>query len=86
MADKVTLEIIVNGQSTSVEASTRAPLHSVIGKALAETGNTGQPPENWEFRNEGGVLLDSDEKIGDLGLAAGARLFLNLKAGVGGDA
>lgn len=84
MAEKVTLEIIVNGQSTTLEVSSRAPLHSVIGKALAETGNSGQPPENWEFRNEGGVLLDSDQKIGDLGLASGSRLFLNLKAGVGG--
>lgn len=84
MAEKVTLEIIVNGQSTMVEANENAPLHSIIGHALAATGNSGQPPENWELRNEGGVLLAMDEKIGDLHLASGTRLFLNLKAGIGG--
>jgi len=86
MADKVTLEVIVNGQSTMVEANDNAPLHSIIGHALAATGNSGQPPENWEIRNEGGVLLAPDEKIKDLHLTTGTRLFLNLKAGIGGTA
>jgi hypothetical protein len=84
MADKVELEIIVNGQSTTVEANSNAQLHSVIGRALAATGNTGQPPENWELRSTAGDLLSLDAKIKDLGLTDGTRLFLNLKAGVGG--
>lgn len=78
---KVDLAVIVNGQPTVVEASPNAPLHSIIGKALEQTGNSGQPAENWEFRNEGGALVDATLKVSDF---AGTKLFLNLKAGHGG--
>lgn len=84
MAEKVLLEIIVNGQSTTIEANPNQPLRSVIGRALAQTGNTGQPPESWEFRDDAGNTLAVDARIEDLGLTSGQRLFLNLKAGVGG--
>ncbi len=84
MAEQIELEIIVNGQATKVEANVSAPLHSVIGRALEQTSNSGQPPENWEMRNAAGDLLDLGAKIGTIGLIAGSRVFLNLKAGVGG--
>ena len=82
--NKPTLSIIVNGQPIDVEANDNAPLHSVIGRALEATGNTGQPPENWELRDAQGNLLDLAKKIGEFGFNADTRLFLNLKAGVGG--
>lgn len=81
---KLTITIVVNGQPTVVEANTNAPLHTVIPKALADTHNVGQPPDQWELRDAAGSLLDPDKKTGELGLAAGVTLFLNLKAGVGG--
>jgi hypothetical protein len=81
---KVDLAVIVNGQPTVVVASANAPLHSIVGKALEQTGNSGQPPENWEFRDSAGALLDASKKIEDFNFAADARLFLNLKAGIGG--
>lgn len=81
---KLTITIVVNGQPIVVEANTNAPLHTVIPKALADTQNVGQPPDQWELRDVAGALLDPDKKIGELGLAAGVTLFLNLKAGVGG--
>lgn len=84
MQNKITLEIIVNGTPTRVEGNLNAPLKSLIGRALEQTGNTGQPVDNWEFRDAPGNVLDSDKKIGELGLTDGARIFLNLKAGVGG--
>lgn len=83
-SEKQTLTVIVNGTSTEVERNTNAPLRSIIEKALELTGNVGQPMENWELRDAAGNLLDLDQKIGDYGFSDDARLFLSLKAGVGG--
>jgi uncharacterized protein DUF2604 len=82
--NKIELTVIVNGQPTVVEANVNAPLHTVIPKALEQTGNTGQPPSNWELRDAGGNLLPVDNKIETFGFVPGTHLFLNLKAGVGG--
>ena len=81
---KVTLTVIVNGQPTQVEANQNAPLHTIIPKALQQTNNAGQPPENWELRDSAGVELDGSKKIEDFGFGPDTKLFLNLKAGVGG--
>ncbi len=56
----------------------------MIPKALHDSGNAGQPPENWEIRDANGDLLDTSKKIEDFSFAEGAKLFLNLKAGIGG--
>lgn len=82
--NKIELVVIVNGQPTMVEANSNAPLRTVIPKALEATGNAGQPPENWELRDAAGVELDIGQKIEDFGFAPDVKLFLNLKAGVGG--
>lgn len=86
MASKNELEIavVVNGQPTLVKGNVNAPLHTLIPKALEATGNVGQPPENWELRDQDGKLLDTSKKIGTFDFPADVRLFLNLKAGVGG--
>lgn len=83
--NKITLTIVVNGEPVSVEANINAPLHTVIAKALAESGNVGQPPENWELKDEAGNVLDASKKIEDVSLTAGVKLFLSLKAGAAGD-
>ncbi len=82
--NKLSLSVIVNGQPVEVEANQNAPLHTVIPRALEESGNSGQGPENWELRDVQGNLLDTSKKIEEFAFAAGTRLFLNLKAGVGG--
>lgn len=82
--NKINLEVIVNGQSTVVEANKNAPLRTIIEKALHQTGNAGQPPDNWELRDAAGVLLPLDQKIEEFHFPADVKLFLNLKAGVGG--
>lgn len=85
MADpKIAIVVVVNGEPTTVEANPNAPLHTIIPKALAATGNVGQPPENWELRDAAGDLLDTARKIESFGWPAGIRLFLSLKAGIGG--
>src|SRR6266508_2103751 len=85
MADnEIDLVIVVNGQPTVVRANENSPLHTVIPRALEQTGNAGQPPENWELRDAAGALLPLDQKIKDFNFPADVRLFLNLKAGVAG--
>jgi hypothetical protein len=84
MAEKIALQIIVNGTPALVEANPHAALQSVVGRALELTSNTGQPEQNWEIRDGAGNALDLGAKIDSFGFAPGTRLFLNLKAGVGG--
>lgn len=82
--NKIELVVIVNGAPVTVEANLNAPLRTVISKALEESGNAGQPPENWELRDAEGALLDLGRKIKDFDFEPDVRVFLNLKAGVGG--
>ena len=84
MAEKIELTVVVNGQPTQVVDSEEAVLLMVLEKALEQTGNTGQPPENWELRNASGVELDVHKKVEDYHFEPHTQLFLNLKAGVGG--
>jgi Protein of Unknown function (DUF2604) len=81
---EIDLAIVVNGQPTVVRANTNAPLRTVIARAVEQTGNAGQPPDNWELRDAAGAPLPLDQKIGDFKFPPDVRLFLNLKAGVGG--
>lgn len=78
------IEIVVNGQPVSVTANRNAPLRTVVPEALKLSNNQGQPPENWELRDASGQLLDLGRKIEDFGFAEDVKLFLSLKAGVGG--
>ncbi len=82
--NEIDLAIVVNGQPTLVRGNKNAPLHTVIARALEQTGNAGQPPDNWELRDAAGAPLSLDKKIADFNFPLGVRLFLNLKAGVGG--
>ena len=81
---KIPIIVVVNGKPTDVDAIDNDPLGSIIPDALQQTGNTGQPPANWELRDPDGNLLDLDKKIVDYGFPDKVRLFLNLKAGIGG--
>ncbi len=82
--NKETVTVIVNGIAQEVEANINAPLHTLLEHALEVSGNTGQPKENWELRDEQGNILDLSRKIEEYGFSEATKLFLNLKAGVGG--
>ena len=82
--EQVDFTLIVNGQETKVKARESQPLGSIIPPALEQTHNSGQPPENWELRDEKGTLLDPNQAISAFDFPKKVRLFLNLKAGVGG--
>jgi Protein of Unknown function (DUF2604) len=82
--NEIDLNIVVNGQPVTVKGNLHAPLHTAIQHALEQSGNSGQPVENWQLRDAGGQILDPARKIEDFHFAPGATLFLNLTAGVGG--
>jgi uncharacterized protein DUF2604 len=79
------ITVVVNGQPAVVDADVNSPLGTIIPRAFEQTGNTGQPPENWELRDAQGTLLDTNQKIAiaKFHFPPDVHLFLNLKAGVG---
>ena len=81
---KISITVVVNGKPTVVDTPEDVPLRAIIPDALSQTDNSGQPPENWELRDADGNLLDLDKNIEDYPFTDKTRLFLNLKAGVGG--
>lgn len=83
--NQIDIVVVVNGQPIPIEkANIHAPLRTVVVEALNKSGNSGQPPENWELRDASGQVLDISRKLEDYNIQPGAKLFLNLKAGVGG--
>lgn len=82
--NKINITAVVNGTPTGVSANVNAPLKTIIAEALHETGNNGQPPDNWDVKDAAGNVLDPNTKIEDLGLTEGMTVFLTLKAGIGG--
>ena len=85
MSDKqIEFTIVVNGQPVPVKIDQYAEIGEAVARALNESGNSGQPIENWELRDASGQIIDTGKKIVESGITQGAKLFLNLKAGVGG--
>ncbi|MBA2335592.1 MAG: DUF2604 domain-containing protein [Blastocatellia bacterium] len=82
--NKISLTAVVSGTPTEVTANVNAPLKTIIPEALRETGNNGQPPDNWDVKDAAGNILDPNKKIGDFGFTDGVTVFLTLKAGIGG--
>ena len=86
MSDKqIEFTIVVNGQPVPVKIDLYAEVGEAVLQALSNSGNSGQPIENWELRDASGQPLDTEKKIADSGIKEGAKLFLSLKAGVGGN-
>lgn len=81
---KVEITVIVNGQEVKVKAALDMTLVALRDLVLKMSGNIAQPPENWEFKTEAGVVLDGNSKVGDLELGERIIIFLSLKAGVAG--
>ncbi len=85
-AHAISVEFVVNGESVRMEIGTAEPLSDAVRVALAQSGNLGRPPEEWELRTEAGALLDQSQSAKDHSLGNGAVLYLTLKIGAGGDA
>jgi hypothetical protein len=80
----IELIFVVNGEDVPLRLNVKEPLEAARNKALADSGNTGRPPDEWEVRTEAGLLLEPKTKLESLSLQAGTRLFLSLAVGGGG--
>lgn len=80
----ITITAVVGGNPVKVNTSENAPLHAVIGQALALSGNIGQNPDEWEVADKAGTPYDSNKTFEELGLENGATIYLSRKAGGGG--
>jgi hypothetical protein len=80
----VDLVIVVSGAPEAVRINRNQPLEHAVREALRESGNTGQPAEDWELRDEAGQLLMQTLRAEQAGLFDGQTLFLSPKAGAGG--
>ena len=81
---QIEFTIVVNGQSVPIKIRLDAEIGEAVQQALKDSGNSGQSAENWELRDGTGQPIDTGKKIGESVITEGAKLFLNLKAGVGG--
>ena len=82
----VKITMVVNGQPVTIEATQQEQLSDVRQRALTETQNLAQPPENWEIKDEAGTVLDPDKRVGHYHFGKEVTLFLSLKAGAAGGA
>jgi uncharacterized protein DUF2604 len=80
----VELVVVVNGQPLPLEVNVSETLRELVTIALERSGNSGQPAENWELRDAEGHVLNLDRSVGEFNFKEGTKLFLSLKAGVGG--
>ena len=83
--NELVLQVVVNGTPATITANKNAPLRTIVEKGLAETHNTGQPPQNWEIKDKEGNVLVADRKIEEFHFGPETILFLTLKAGIAGE-
>lgn len=76
--------VVVSGQSERLRVNVHQTLEHLVHESLQRSGNPGQGPSDWELRDGSGALLDQSQTVGAAGIADGATLFLNPKAGAGG--
>ena len=77
--------VVVNGAATSVAIKGNPSLLEVVETALQQTQNSGQPVDAWELRGpDDAPIADLTTKIKKLNLDEDDRLYLNLRAGIGG--
>jgi hypothetical protein len=80
----ITVTVVISGQPQSVRVNVHERVETLVRKALQDSGNTGQPPGDWELRTVEGALIGQDQRIDESGIRNGATLFLAPRAGVGG--
>jgi hypothetical protein len=81
---KINLTVVVSGQPVPIEINHNRLVEHLVEKALKQSGNHGQAPDQWELRTESGDLIDQSLQVDQAGIHDGMTLFLNPKTGAGG--
>jgi hypothetical protein len=81
----IDLTFIVNGSEVIIKkVNIHEPLKVPVDKALKQSGNTGRSITDWQIKwND--IDLDITKKTEEFTFSSDAKLFVSLKAGVGGE-
>ena len=83
--NQISLTFIVNGKEANVEkVNLHQPLKVSVEKALEETGNTGRELSDWQVKLNDSEL-DITKKVEEFNIPSGAKIFISLRAGKGGE-
>ncbi len=82
---RVIVNAVVAGKGVLIEARENQTLAEIREEALKRTENVGQPPENWEIKDEQGNLLDPAKTLCDYHFGPEVTIYISLKAGAAGD-
>ncbi len=81
--NRIDVVVVVSGEDVHVSVNKNQKVSQLVREALRESGNAGQPPENWVLKSDAGNI-DLDQRISDAGITSGMKLYLNPKVGEGG--
>lgn len=82
--NRISVVVVVSGEDVAVTVNPHQKVAELVREALRESGNQGQPLENWVLKTADGSSIDFDQRVEDAGITEGMKLFLNPKAGEGG--
>ena len=83
--NQTSLTFIVNGKEANVEkVNLHQPLEVSVKKALEETENTGRELSDWQVKLNDSEL-DIKKKVEEFNITSGAKIFISLRAGQGGE-
>lgn len=80
----IAVNVVVSGQSTSLQVNVHQKVDHLVKEALGSTGNKGQPSSDWELRTTDGALIEQTLTIQNAGIVDGMTLYLSPRAGAGG--
>jgi Protein of Unknown function (DUF2604) len=78
------LVFIINGVDIEVELPKWSTLETAREIALSEAEIVGRPPEDFQVRDDYGVILPLDETLERFNFREGQRLFIMPYVGAGG--
>jgi hypothetical protein len=83
--EKINLVFVIGGEEILVETNMHSPLHVCRDEALRAGQHTGRGGDDWEIKDANGNILDPNQKVAELSLQDGAKLYLNQKVSGGGN-
>jgi hypothetical protein len=82
--NKINVIVVVSGIDQPVTVNIHQDVEHLAKEALRESGHEGQPLEDWELKDAGGVIIPFSTRIEDAGIGEGTKVYLSPKVGTGG--
>ncbi len=82
--NKIKLTVVISSRDHEVTVNPHQTVEQLVREALRDSGNEGQPVDNWELKKSDGSVVPNGARIQDTGITDGSKLYLSPKAGTGG--